>query len=315
MVLWHVVSYLFIVELTGPGVCADSQEKVSNAYATQQKDGFMEWQKFSVVLSGVTKDTRISIRPLDWNKTGTDGDEYKVQRYHLDNVKVEKYEGSVPTPGFKSLATFPFPYDTSFDASTVANPTAWNLAEGWLLSEDGKSKLSSHNPDGSALKITYKYEAAASDGTKDHVRALATGMAKGGYWLFEVPVKDMPAGKYNIKYNQSSSNTGANYFLVEVSLDGQNWAPVDAKTSTETYKDGRSPREVTYTYALNKLGANAANVAYAVDLTYDAPAISGEKTLYIRAAVSDTMEYRATKELASSGTNRIWGPCEVTFQK
>ena len=305
-----------VVELTGPGVCADSQEKVSNAYATQQKDGFMEWQKFSVVLSGVTKDTKISIRPLDWDKTGTDGDQYKVQRYHLDNVKVEKYEGAVPTPGLKNLASFPFTYDTSFDASKVEGSTAWNLEEGWILSEDGKSKLSAHNADGSALKVTYKYEASSDNGvTKDHVRVLATGMPKDGYWLFEVPVKDMAAGKYNIKYKQSSSNTGANYFLVEVSVDGQNWAPVDAKTSTETYKDGASPREVTYSYALNQLGANAANVAYDVNLTYDAPALPGENTLYIRAKVADTMEYRATKELAASGTNRIWGPCEITFQK
>ena len=307
-----------VVELEGPGVCADSQEKVSNAYATQQKDGFMEWQKFSVVLSGVTKDTKISIRPLDWDKTGADGEQYKVQRYHLDNIKVEKYEGAVPTPGLKSLASFPFTYDTTFDASKVEGSTAWNLEQGWILSEDGKSKLSSHNQDGSPLKVTYKYEAkkdSDAEGTKDHVRVLATGMLKGGYWLFEVPVKDMAAGKYNIKYKQSASNTGANYFLVEVSVDGQNWAPVQAKTSMETYKDGTEEREVTYTYALNKLGANAANVPYEVDVTYEAPAIPGENTLYIRATVADDMEYRATKALAATGTNRIWGPCEVTFQK
>lgn len=77
-----------VVELSGPGVCADSNGQISNAYATNQKDGQMEWQDFSVRLNGVTKDTRISIRPLDWKKTGTDGDEYKVQRYHLDNIKI-----------------------------------------------------------------------------------------------------------------------------------------------------------------------------------------------------------------------------------
>ena len=79
-----------VVELSGPGVCADSNGQISNAYATNQKDGQMEWQDFSVRLNGVTKDTRISIRPLDWKKTGTDGDEYKVQRYHLDNIKIQK---------------------------------------------------------------------------------------------------------------------------------------------------------------------------------------------------------------------------------
>jgi hypothetical protein len=77
-----------VVELSGEGVCADSNGKLSEAYATQQKDGQMEWQKFSLQLNGVTKDTRISIRPLDWKKTGTDGDEFKVQRWHLDNIKI-----------------------------------------------------------------------------------------------------------------------------------------------------------------------------------------------------------------------------------
>ena len=79
-----------VVEISGPGVCADSNGQVSNAYASSQKDGQMEWQDFSVRLNGVTKDTRISIRPLDWKKTGTDGDQYKVQRYHLDNIKIQK---------------------------------------------------------------------------------------------------------------------------------------------------------------------------------------------------------------------------------
>ena len=79
-----------VVEISGPGVCADSNGQVSNAYASNQKDGQMEWQDFSVRLNGVTKDTRISIRPLDWKKTGTDGDQYKVQRYHLDNIKIQK---------------------------------------------------------------------------------------------------------------------------------------------------------------------------------------------------------------------------------
>ena len=270
--------------------------------------GDWEWQTETIVISGVDNDTRISIRPTAF--TGV-VDASGYYRWFLDNVKLAKSDAPV---GGTLHTVFPFPYDPTFDASKVENPTNWNLAEGWILSEDGKSKLSAHNPDGSALKVTYKYEASSDEGvTKDHVRVLATGLAKDAYWLFEVPVVDMPAGKYNIKYTQSSSNTGANYFLVEVSVDGQNWTAVDSKTSTETYKDGSEPREVTYTYALNKLGANIANMAYKVDLTYSAPALPGSNTLYIRAKVADDMEYRATKPLASGGTNRIWGPCEITF--
>lgn len=217
--------------------------------------------------------------------------------------------------GPKTLALFPFTYDTTFDGTGEGAGTLWNLAEGWLLSEDAKSKLSSHLADGTALKITYKYEAAAADGTKDHVRALATGMPLGGYWLFEVPVKDMPAGTYNITYKHSASATGPNYFLVEVSVDGQNWMPAGAQTTTETFKDGTGGREVTWSYAINRGGVNIANYPYVVDIDYVAPALPGENTLYIRAKIADNMAYGATKAMGGSGTNRIWGPCEVTFTK
>ena len=271
--------------------------------------GDWEWQTETIVISGVDNDTRISIRPTAFTGVVDASGNY---RWFLDNVKLAKSDAPV---GGTLHTVFPFPYDPTFDASKVENPTSWNLAEGWIMSEDGKSKLSAHNPDGSVLNVTYKYEAAAADGTKDHVRILATGMKKGGYWLFEVPVVDMPAGNYNIKYKQSSSKTGANYFLVEVSVDGQNWTAVDSKTSTETYKDGSEPREVTYTYALNKLGANIANLAYEVDLTCSAPALPGINTLYIRAKVADDMDYKATNAIGDAGTNRIWGPCEITFSK
>lgn len=224
--------------------------------------------------------------------------------------------------GPRTLAAFPFPYDTAFDGTGEGANTLWNLEQGWLLSNDTRSKMSAHLADDSQLKVTYKYEAAAADGTKDHVRILATGMPKGGYWLFEVPVKDMPAGTYNITYKHSASATGPNYFLVEVSLDGQNWVPVGSQTTTETFKEGTvdkdknpnpSPREVTWTYALNRGGVNAANVAYVVDVDYAAPALPGENTLYLRAVIADDMAYGSAKAMGGSGTNRIWGPCEITF--
>ena len=260
----------------------------------------VETAAFVVKCQAGTEETRTgSIRVF--NKTNNLESVLRVQQNGLD--------------GPKTLASFPFTYNTAFDGTGEGAGTLWNLAEGWLLSEDAKSKLSSHLADGTALKITYKYEAAAADGTKDHVRALATGMPLGGYWLFEVPVKDMPAGTYNITYKQSASATGPNYFLLEVSVDGQNWMPAGAKTTTETFKDGTGGREVTWSYAINRGGANIANYPYVVDVDYVAPAIPGENTLYIRAKIADNMAYGATKAMGGSGTNRIWGPCEVTFTK
>jgi hypothetical protein len=216
-----------------------------------------------------------------------------------------------------TLATFAFPDDPTFDGTGEGAGTKWNLTEGWILSDEGTSKMSPHDYDLSK-GMTYKYEAKKdtdAEGTKNHVRTLVTGMALGGYWLFEVPVKDAPAGTYNITYKHSASATGPNYFLVEVSLDGQNWQPAEAQTTSETFKDGTSPRDVTWTYALNRGGVNAANVACVVDVDYSAPALPGNNTIYIRAKIADDMAFGATKAMGTSGTNRIWGPCEVTFHK
>lgn len=269
--------------------------------------GSWEWQTETIVISGVDDETRITIRPTTFVGEASSG----YYRWFLDNVKVEKTE-AVSVGGV--LASFPFPDDPQFTGEGEGAGTKWNLSEGWILSEDGKSKLSAHEI---SKALTYKYEARNpekdAEGTKDHVRVLATGMPVGGYWLFTVPVKDMPAGTYNITYNQSASATGPNYFLVEVSLDGQNWMPAGAQTTTETFKDGSNGREVTWTYALNKGGVNAANVAYTVDVDYAAPALPGENTLYVRAKIADDMAYGATKAMGGSGTNRIWGPCQITF--
>lgn len=271
--------------------------------------GDWTWQSQTVHINGVDDETRILIKPSTFEGEESSG----YYRWYLDNIKIVQGEGAAPSVS-KTLATFPFPYDTGFTGEDDGAGVKWNLTEGWLLSEEGDSKLSSHNADGSSLKFTYKYEASDDGGlTKDHVRVLATGMQKGGYWLFEVPVKDMPAGTYNIKYKHSASATGPNYFLMEVSVDGQTWLPAEEKTTTETYKDGTGGREVTWTYALNKGGVNDANVACDVEVDYSAPALPGENKLYIRAKIADDMAYGATRALGTKGTNRIWGPCEVTF--
>ena len=266
------------------------------------------------MITGVDNDTRITIRPTTF--VGAEDAIGKSYRWFLDNIMIAK-ASPFDAPSC-TLSTFPFPDDPTFTGEGEGNGTMWNAAKGWLLSDDGKSKLSSHLKDGSELKFTYKYEAKKDsdvEGTKNHVRVLATGMSKDDYWLFEVPVKDAPAGTYNITYKQSASATGPNYFLMEVSVDGKNWMPVESQTTTETFTDGTSPREVTWTYALNKGGANAANVAHVVDVDYVAPALPGNVTLYIRAKIADDMAYGSTKAMGTSGTNRIWGPCEVTFTK
>lgn len=293
---------------------ASTSFELESAQSKVDGESKIEWQHVTLVLKGATAETVLTIRPTNADPDVQNPARHQ-NRWYLDNIKITNADGSTPQPGgTQTLAVFPFPYDTAFTGEGEGAGVKWNLAEGWILSEDGNSKMSAHTPEGGAMKITYKYEASSDEGlTKDHVRALATGMQKGSYWLYEIPVNDMPAGTYNITYKQSASATGPNYFIMEVSFDGQNWAPVAAQTTTETYKDGTGGREVTWTYALNRGGVNAANIPYVVDVDYAAPALPGSNTLYVRAKVADDMAYGSEKALGTKGTNRIWGPCEVTF--
>lgn len=302
------------------GIFADSGTSTSveleSTQSTVEGESRLAWQHVKVILNGANSETVLMIRPTNADPDVQNPARHQ-NRWYLDNIKITDAGGAVVTPpagGSRTLAVFPFPNDPEFTGTGEGAGTMWNLEEGWLLSEDGKSRLSAHEI---PKALTYKYEARNpekdAEGTKDHVRVLATGMPVGGYWLFTVPVKDMPAGTYNITYNHSASATGPNYFLMEVSVDGQNWVPAGAQTTTETFKDGSNGREVTWTYALNQGGANAANVACTVDVDYTAPALPGENTLYVRAKIADDMAYGATKAMGGSGTNRIWGPCEITF--
>lgn len=300
----------------GQFVATGSTTSAPQESAQSQTNGqsHLAWQHVTIELNGATAETVLTIRPTNADPDVQNSARHQ-NRWYLDNIKVVQGEGGdAPVGGSSVLAVFPFPDDQTFTGEGEGAGTMWNLEEGWLLSEDGKSKLSSHKADGSSLKFTYKYEASSDEGlTKNHVRVLATGMVKDDFWIFEVPVKDMPAGTYNVTYKHSASATGPNYFLLEVSLDGQTWAPVAAQTTTEAFVDGTSPREVTWTYALNRGGVNAANIAYVVNVEYAAPALPGDNTLYLRARISDDMAYGSTKALGTKGTNRIWGPCEISF--
>ena len=274
--------------------------------------GDWEWQSESIFISGVDATTRISIRPTAF--TGKVDATETLYRWFLDNVKVAK--GNPMNAASCTLATFPFPNDTAFDGKGEGAGTMWNLTEGWILSADGKSKLSA-NP---ATDFSYKYEAKAdsdAEGTKDHVRVCVKSMKVDGYWQFEIPITDAPAGKVNFSFNHSASGAGPNYFLVEVSTDGTNWTSVGAQTTTESWTTAAgdpTTSEVTWTYALNHDGKKAANVAYPVNVNVDIPAMPGNNTLYFRTKVSSIIAFSKAREVGA-GYNRIWGPCEVTFRK
>jgi len=291
------------VELTGPGICADSDAALSNPFTSVQETGQMFWQHASVILVGVTKDTRIKIRPT--NMGGTPN----YQRWHLDNIKLEKTDYVHPTKAsFPVVWSFKDPSELTVDVDYhIGNPTG-----SFVMSDTHEGKMTLVRA-GDVLSGNPTYKTDTPLGT----RLLSTGVYKDDYWLFEVAGVKNPAGTYTIGYGTCASAAGPKFFILEYSLDGgATWTAVNTKTSSEAYANGTQARDVTYTYALS-YESNAANEVLTVTESFHLDALTSYTRLLIRARVSDTMALARNKELNGAnhgGTNRIGGGAQIQFK-
>ena len=76
-----------VVALEGPGTCADTGSSVSKTFVTTQTKGILAWQSASLVLKGVTEETRIVIKP-NFETFAESGN----HRWHIDNILIIKNE-------------------------------------------------------------------------------------------------------------------------------------------------------------------------------------------------------------------------------
>ena len=287
------------VELSGPGICADSESNKSNAIVTAQEAGKLEWQKAKVILVGVTKDTRISIRPTNMGSTPA------YQRWHLDNIKIMETDYTyAPSVNFPVVWSFPEESETwkSGVDFYAANPTG-----SYVYSDNHDGKLSVvRSGESPTSNPTYKNEGSLG------VRLLHCGMYKDAYWLFEVKGVKNPAGTYTIGYGAQSSGKGPKFFALEYSTDeGKNWTGIKLQTKDEAWGDGTNGRKVTYTYAMPDTG----NEVKTVTESFKLPALD-KGTLQIRARVADTMTADRTAEMSgwtTTATNRIGKHAEIQF--
>ena len=263
----------------------------------------MFWQHASVTLVGVTKDTRIKIRPTNMGSTPN------YQRWHLDNLKLEKSEYvPVTKAAFPVIWSFKDPSELTEEVDFhVANPTG-----SFVMSDTHEGKMSVVRfGDAPSSAPTYKTDSPLG------TRLLHYGMYKDDYWLFEVANVKNPAGTYTIGYGACSSAAGPKFFALEYSLDGgTTWTGINTKTVQEAYINGTGEREVTYTYALS-YESNTANEVCVVTESFHLDAITAYSTLMIRARVADTMKLDRKAEMSSpshGGTNRIGNRAEIQFK-
>ena len=309
------------VEIDGEGTCDDSGAKeslpIESAQSLVDGESAIEWQHVTIRLNGLNADSRVTIRPTYANPDETNPARHQ-NRWYLDNIIVTGADGegsgADPSDGGNAFpVTWSF-LDPGDEANGVVEGTDFSVAwpEAFVMADDKASKLEIVRPGERKAPSTLSYKNEGG-----YVRLLSTGMFPGDYWLFSVPVKDQPAGTYTISYRMSSSQAGPKFFVLEWSTDGENWtAFTNTRKTTEALADGSSPREVEWTFALSYTANSTSNDPLEVEESVEIPAISGSKTLMIRARVSDAMRQNRTQDMPSNehgGTNRLGNKAEITF--
>ena len=307
------------VEIVGNGTCAESNDALSAPIESEQSqvdtESKIEWQHARVALNGIDKDTRIKIRPTNYDPYIENPDRGQ-NRWYLDNIKVTPGEGGSGGGGGgeKSFGTtWSFDPDKSYEAGKDYEV---NQSTGsWLLSDDGLGKLSVNRVSGADASKISTFTTDETWGTKVY-RLLSYSVYLDDYWMFEMTAPKHPAGKCNVKFCMSSSAAGPKVFVMEYSTDGENWTAFNTKKTTMVVnKDGETPYEVTYTYIVSP-DYPGANECCEIDETFNLPAANFEGTLFVRARVNDTIVNDRSKMLngvSHGGTNRIGKFASLSF--
>ena len=178
----------------------------------------------------------------------------------------------------------------------------------WVKSDNGSAKLSVNRPeyDGKARsapkKSQYTFDTDPASTWFEKNYYVCQGFIKGDYWLFEIPVKDLPAGTVAFSGSGACSTASVKFWLMEFSVDGQKtWTPVEPKTTSTTASGTSIGRDVTYSVEYPKAGKDAENnVRTPINLSFDNPAVSGESVLYVRLMACDLLRGDETEDVTNA---------------
>lgn len=296
-----------VVEVLNVGKCLDTDKTRS---LTLFSEDALIWKTARVILSGVTNETRIQIKP-DLRSLSNDDSDVTDEKYRwfLDDIKItnapERSESMFPV-----IWSFPTPGESW--AQGVDYDIVANTGGSYIYSNDHSGKLSVFVPDNKENSNANKYVAGKDvTGSSQYVMT-QYGIYKGSYWLFEIDDVINPAGTYNITYYSHSSASGPKYFLMEYSLDnGLTWTSINSTTGTFYYNDNpedlSGPMEITYTYGLLSKKKNRICESFHLD------AINAQTKLMIRSTVAE--DYRASKNgsIDPGGSHRIGCNVVISF--
>ena len=257
------------VEIVGNGKCADSNDALSSpiesAQSQESGNSKIEWQHASVNLTGIDKDTRIKIRPTNYDPY-IENPSRGQNRWYLDNIKVLPAEGGTPGGGDDpNEVKLPVEWSIQTDANNF-NET-WPLANGsateegvsgYIASVTGTGTIWYNNEAGNAADL-----ASGKKKTKLDIQALdprVTGAWPGDYCQFKVPGVVSKGKKVRITFETRTSATNPKYWKL-IYLDGNEW-----KAAAEIKTDKVEGTDVEFTHAMNADGAT--NVKVDATVTY-----------------------------------------------
>ena len=184
-------------------------------------------------------------------------------------------------------------------------PQQWDLSKGkdnfpdWvgkqeILSENGKALFSFEKlPANVNAKNDYRF-------TGDGKSPVAVGLYLDDYYLLTMPVTDFAANtRLKLVAGGFTSATGATYFTIEWSVNGEDWTAVNTQTKSITV--GGVTRDVTYTFQqMNSAGAKPMFDEETGTFVVTQGIDSGN--LYIRMRVCDKANRGGTANMTAAGT-------------
>ena len=254
---------------------------------------------------------------------GTPGTSYTPT---IHTIIAQFGEGGQDTPGGDDddKPQYTYPQLASFNGKPVSELTAGEdyvmvWPDAWLKSDNGAAKLSMNRPEYNGVarqapgKLAYQCDESGSWAVPYIV---CQGLIVGDYWLFEIPIKDLPAGKVTFKGAGGCSTASVKFWLMEFSVDGQNtWTAIEPKTTSTTAAGTAIGREVTYTFEYPKASKEANNVFTPLEYSFANPAVSGESVLYIRIMACDLLRGDETGDITKAengGGSRLGDVITIT---
>lgn len=265
----------------GDGTAEPAQFEVVNAPYPAGAATYGERANYEVVsfkVKGATAATRIQIKAATASKC----------QLILDDLSISTEATAAKVDGFPATWSFPMlgaaregGYVTCDEAGSykgVERPT--------YLSDNKAATLTAvRTATEYSLGCTYKEDAGKN------VRFLMSGAKMGDCWQFSVPVKNFAAGtRLKLSTYTQSSATGPGYFLLEYSVDGQQWTPVNVKTDDKG----------DYSISLSDKGGEQV----AIDETFTVAEAVADGTIHVRMRICRDVAANG-KAIGSKGTTRI----------